>query len=66
MSHSTRVREQAITSLAIRLKGNQLSSDEFEQELIALTLQERASLVEHLHHLERGLLEINPSHSGGD
>lgn len=64
MSNAATVREDLITSLALRLKRNQLSADEFQSELTALTREERASLVEYLDRIEKGPLELNGRYVG--
>jgi hypothetical protein len=53
MSHNLKVREDVVTSIALRLKRNMLSADEFQRELNAMTRQERASLVEYLDRIEK-------------
>ena len=53
-------RDDHITSLAIRLKRNQLSADDFQRELAALNRQQRATLVEYLDHIEKGPVEVIP------
>ncbi len=44
----TLMREEQIRSLAMRLKKNLLTSDEFEQELSALSRSDQAALIEFL------------------
>ena len=57
MVGSLQVREDLIASLAIRLRRNLLSADEFQRELTALTRSERAALVEYLDRLEKGIVQ---------
>lgn len=66
MQDSARVREDIITSLALRLKRNQLSADDFQREMGALTRQERAALVEYLDRIEKGPMELGPGMGGND
>lgn len=55
------VREDRVTTLAIQLKKNLLSADDFERELSSLSRSERSALVEYLDRIEKGPLELNYS-----
>ena len=59
MSHQVQIREDHVTSLAVRLKRDQLSSDDFQRELAALSRPERAALVEYLDVIEKGPFEVH-------
>jgi hypothetical protein len=59
MLHTAGIREDRIRSLAMSLRKDQLSSDEFQRELAALTKAERGVLVEFLADLARGPVEAN-------
>jgi hypothetical protein len=52
------LRQEAVASLAIRLRRNQLSADDLQTEMSALTRAERAALVEFLDEMERGPVEL--------
>jgi hypothetical protein len=43
------------------LKRDQLSADDFQRELAALSREERASLVEYLNSIEKGPIELSGS-----
>lgn len=58
MPDGCEAREDVIVSLALSLKRNQLSADEFQQMLALMSRAERASLVEYLDRLSKGLVDI--------
>jgi hypothetical protein len=58
MAGRRQIRDDVIKNLAVSLRRNQLSADEFERELASLTREERASLVEYLDRLGRGPIEV--------
>jgi hypothetical protein len=58
MLPGTNLRQEAVASLAIRLRKNQLSADDLQTEMSALTRAERAALVEFLDQMEKGPVEL--------
>jgi hypothetical protein len=61
MLAGSNLRQEAVASLAVRLRRNQLSADDLEVEMSALTRAERAALVEFLDQLEKGPVELTAS-----
>ena len=61
MTENAPSREERIRTLALRLKQNMLSSDDFDRELSALSRYERSALVEFLATLDKGPVEVNSS-----
>ena len=55
------VREDRVTTLAIQLRKNLLSADDFEREFSSLSRSERSALVEYLDRIEKGPVELNYS-----
>ena len=62
MPENTPSRDERIRTLAVRLKQNMLSSDDFDRELSALSRNERSALVEFLAALEKGPVEVKSSY----
>ena len=61
MSGITNLREERIRSLAVRLKKNMLSSEDFEQEFSALSRSDQAALVEFLASFASCPIEVKSS-----
>jgi hypothetical protein len=59
------IREDLVTSLAIRLRRNMLSADEFQRELESLSRGERVALVDYLDRMEKGPVELYATASSG-
>jgi hypothetical protein len=66
MLRAAGIRDDHIRSLAMRLRKDLLSSDEFKRELAALSKIEKAVLVEFLADLASGPVEWNASAGGFD
>jgi hypothetical protein len=59
------IRQDVVTTLAVRLRRDMLSADELQSELKALSRGERVALVDYLDRLDKGSLEEFQTSSRG-